>query len=36
MSLRAVQRIRPQHNEIMICTGIEVNAGAQYHGDLAT
>ena len=36
MSLRAVQRLRPERNEIIIATGVELAGGVQLYGDLAT
>ena len=37
VSLRTVQRMRPQRDEIIICTGVNyATAGVQYWGDLAT
>ena len=35
MSLRAVQRLRPERNEIIIATGVEVAGGVQIWGDYA-
>ena len=35
MSLRAVQRLRPERNEIIVATGVELAGGVQYFGDLA-
>ena len=35
MSLRAVQRLRPERNEIIIATGVELAGGVQYFGDHA-
>ena len=35
-SLRAVQRMRPARNEIIVCTGMRLKGGVQYWGDLAT
>ena len=35
MSLRAVQRLRPERNEIIVATGVELAGGVQYYGDLA-
>ena len=36
MSLRAVQRLRPECNEIIIATGVEVAGGIQLWGSGAT
>ena len=36
MSLRAVRRLRPERNEIIVATGVELAGGVQYFGDLAT
>ena len=36
MSLRAVQRMRPERDEIIVATGVELAGGVQYFGDLAT
>ena len=36
MSLRAVQRLRPERNEIIIATGVEIAGGVQMWGDQAT
>ena len=36
-SLKAVQNLRPERNEIIICTGLRVKgAGVQYWGSIAT
>ena len=35
MSLRAVQRLRPERNEIIIATGVELAGGVQYYGEYA-
>ncbi len=35
MSLRAVQRLRPERNEIIIATGVELAGGVQYYGEHA-
>ena len=35
MSLRAVQRLRPERNEIIVATGVELAGGVQYYGDRA-
>ncbi len=35
MSLRAVQRLRPERNEIIVATGIELAGGVQLYGNLA-
>ena len=35
MSLRAVQRLRPERDEIIIATGVELAGGVQYFGDYA-
>ena len=35
MSLRSVQRLRPQRNEIIIATGVRVDGGIQYWGSWA-
>lgn len=35
MSLRAVQRLRPERNEIIIATGVELAGGVQYYGEQA-
>ena len=36
MSLRAVQRLRPERDEIIVATGVELAGGVQMYGDLAT
>ena len=36
MSLRAVQRLRPARNEIIVATGVELAGGVQYFGDIAS
>ena len=36
VSLRAVQKLRPARDEIIVCTGIRIKGGVQYWGDLAT
>ena len=36
MSLRAVQRLRPERDEIIIATGVEVAGGVQMWGGIAT
>ena len=36
VSLRAVQRMRPARDEIIVCTGMRLKGGVQYWGDLAT
>ena len=36
MSLRAVQRLRPERNEIIIASGIEAAGGIQLWGDSAS
>ena len=36
MSLRAVREMRPARNEIIVCTGLRIEGGVQYWGDLAT
>ena len=36
MSLRAVQRLRPERDEIIIATGIELSGGIQMWGSRAT
>ena len=37
MSLRAVRRLRPERNEIIVATGVSLaGSGVQYWGDLAT
>ena len=36
MSLRAVQRLHPERNEIIIATGVEVAGGIQLWGDAAS
>lgn len=36
MSLRAVQRLRPERNEIIIATGVALAGGVQLYGDLAS
>ena len=36
MSLRAVQRLKPQRNEIIIATGVEAAGGIQLWGDSAS
>ena len=35
MSLRAVQRLRPERNEIIVATGVELAGGVQYYGEYA-
>ena len=35
MSLRAVQRLRPERDEIIIATGVELAGGVQYYGEFA-
>ena len=35
MSLRAVRRLRPERNEIIVATGVELAGGVQLYGDLA-
>ena len=35
-SLKAVQQMRPERNEIIICTGLRIRGGVQYWGALAT
>ena len=35
VSLQAVQRIRPERDEIIVCTGISIAGGIQYWGDYA-
>ena len=35
MSLRAVQRLRPDRDEIIVATGVELAGGVQMYGDLA-
>ena len=36
MSLRAVQRLRPERDEIIIATGVEIAGGIQLWGSRAT
>ena len=36
VSLSTVQKIRPERDEIIVCTGIAITAGVQYWGDRAT
>ena len=35
MSLRAVQRLRPERDEIIVATGVELAGGVQYYGESA-
>ena len=36
-TLKAVQALRPERNEIIICTGLRIKgAGVQYWGSIAT
>ena len=35
MSLQAVQRLRPERNEIIIASGVVLAGGVQYFGDCA-
>ena len=36
VSLKAVRAMRPARNEIIVCTGMRIQGGVQYWGDLAT
>ena len=36
VSLSTVQRMRPERDEINVCTGIAITGGLQYWGDRAT
>ena len=36
VSLKAVRAMRPARNEIIVCTGMRIEGGVQYWGDLAT
>ena len=36
VSLKAVREMRPERDEIIICTGVTIKGGAQIWGDLAT
>ena len=36
VSLRAVKEMRPERDEIIICTGVTIKGGAQFWGDRAT
>ena len=35
MSLRAVQRLRPERDEIIVATGVELAGGVQMYGEYA-
>ncbi len=35
VSLSTVQRMRPERDEIIVCTGIAITGGIQYWGDRA-
>ena len=36
LSLKAVKEMRPERDEIIICTGVTIKGGTQIWGDLAT